>query len=259
MACLRHLTDRASARPWLFSSIWKDRHVPLDALDSLALLWFAALLAAFELLSTHGKLAERSLSASVQHQRRAWLVNMMAREQRHIDAILLSNLSQSNAFFASTSVLGIGGLAAVMGAGDTARQLLEQLPMVAITTPALWEIKILFLISILVYAFFKFAWAFRLSHYTAIMFGAMPPSDRGDADLRERHADETARLLDLVGQHANSGLRSFYYAFAAIAWLFHPLLFVLASTIITGVLVRREFFSRAAGILQRARPDPPSV
>ncbi len=222
--------------------------------DAAALLWFLAMLVAFETITQRSRFARRSLAASVTEIRGAWLQYTADREQRQFDAILMTSLSQSNAFFASTSVLGIGGLVAILGSGDTARQMLEHLPFVSQSTQALWEIKILFLVSILIYAFFKFAWAFRLSHYSVIMFGAMPPNAVGDAGARIRHAELAARLLDLVGQHANSGLRSFYYAFAAFAWLFHPALFMLAMTLVVLILLRREYFSRAAGILASACP-----
>ncbi|MCB1503997.1 MAG: DUF599 domain-containing protein [Hyphomicrobiaceae bacterium] len=225
--------------------------------DIIALVWCFSLVAAYEFFSARGSLAKRSLSASVQSYRTAWLTNMVARDQRHFDAILLSNLSQSNAFFASTSVLGIGGLAAVMSSGDAARELLQRLPMVATTSMAMFEIKILLLISILVYAFFKFAWAFRLSHYTAIMFGAMPAHGDADTASREHYAQQTAKMLQLVGNHANSGLRSFYYEFAAISWLFHPYLFMAMIALIVAVLIRREFLSHAAAILAATQPPRP--
>lgn len=232
--------------------------MPLSTTDVLALCWFFALVLAYEIITTHSRFATRSLSARVGHHRRQWLSHMVEREQRHFDAILLASLSQSNAFFASTSVLGIGGLAAVMGSGEAAHRMLEQLPYVTQTTPALWEIKILFLIAILIYAFFKFAWAFRLSHYTAILFGATPPAD-GEANALERrnHAHHAARLLDLVGHHANSGLRSFYYAFGAVAWLFDPWLFILAMTLVFAILMRREFVSNAALIITAASAPAP--
>ena len=222
--------------------------------DIAALLWFFAMLSAFEATGLVAPLARRSLTHSVQQQRRQWMANTARREQRQFDAILMSNLSQSIAFFASTSVIGIGGLAAIMGYGDQAKLLLERIPFVARASPAEWELKILFMMAILIYAFFKFAWAFRLSHYTVMVFGAMPAADDPDAALRASYADNLARLLGLVGDHANAGLRSFYYAFAAIAWFFHPVLFMVAMTIVVGVLLRREFISRAAGILHDIRP-----
>lgn len=227
--------------------------MPLSLFDIAALSWFVVALVAFEVITLHSRYADHSLSASVARHRSCWLAHMANRDQRQFDAVLLASLSQSHAFFASTSVLGIGGLAAVMGSGDVARHMLEKLPLVSQTPQSLWEIKILFLISILIYAFFKFAWAFRLSHYSVIMFGAMTPSnDEAEREQRRRHAEATARLLDLVGQHANSGLRSFYYAFAAIAWLFHPLLFILAMTLVFAILMRREFVSRAVRIISSA-------
>ncbi len=228
--------------------------MPLSPSDIAALAWFVSLLIVFKLITNYGPLARRSLTASIQFQRRRWLHNMTMREQRHIDAILLSSLSQSNAFFASTSVLGIAGLAAMLGSGDRTRLLVERLPWVEPSSPELWEIKILFLMSIVIYAFFKFAWAFRLSHYTAILFGAMPPFDAADEEARNAYATHAARMLELVGEHANSGLRSFYYAFAAIAWLFHPILFAAAFTIVILVLLRREFISRASSIMYDVRP-----
>lgn len=231
--------------------------MPLSTLDVTALGAFAGLILAFEIVTSRGPLARRTLSASIERQRRSWMENMIHREQRQLDAILLSSLSQSNAFFASTSVLGIGGLAAVMGAGDAVRPMLERLPIVATSSPALFETKILLLIAILIYAFFKFAWAFRLSHYTGIMFGAMPPISEATAAECARHARQTAGLLDLVGHHANGGLRSFYYAFAALAWLFHPVLLILATLLVVGVLTRREFVSRAARLMKAIDDSPP--
>ena len=223
----------------------------MTVLDILSLVWFAGTLGLFEVALRIERLAARSLTASVQEQRRRWIANMAKRDQRQYDAILMSNLTQSLAFFASTSVLGIGGLAAILGYGDQAQQLLEQIPYVSRATPAVWEIKILFLMGILIYAFFKFAWAFRLSHYTVITFGAMPASDHPDALERNRYVEQIADLLGLVGDHANAGLRSFYYAFAAIAWFFHPLLFIASATLVTLVLLRREFLSRASRILRK--------
>ncbi|MGD9784864.1 MAG: DUF599 domain-containing protein [Hyphomicrobiaceae bacterium] len=238
------------------------QNFPLSALDIAALGLFVGFIALFEVLAWFGPLAGRGLAAEVQKQRRAWIRQMALREQRHIDAILLSSLSQSNAFFASTSVIGIGGLAAIMGATDTAKAVLERLPFVPTTAASLWELKVILLMAILTYAFFKFAWAFRLSHYTAILYGAMPPAPARQAahapapafvELSPHataHADETARLLGLVGEHANSGLRSFYWAFAAIAWFVHPLLLMASSVGVLAILLRREYVSRAAAILR---------
>jgi uncharacterized membrane protein len=43
------------------------------------------------------------------------------------------------------------------------------------------------LILIFIYAFFKFAWSYRLFNYVAILLGAMPPSSQRDTAEAEAH------------------------------------------------------------------------
>jgi uncharacterized membrane protein len=187
---------------------------------------------------------------AVQQQRVAWMRNMAQRNERAFDAIVLNGLGQGNAFFASTSAIVIGGLAAVMGSGEKVQGLLEQLPYVAKSSVVLWELKVLLLIAIFVFAFFKFAWAFRLSHYTAIMIAATPNPAPGNEMACTAHADRTARLIGIAAEHANSGLRSYYYAIAAMAWFFHPVAFAVATGWVVAILIRRDFFSRSLRILR---------
>lgn len=220
-------------------------------LDAVALGWFLILGVAFRQSLRLPALARHSVSAAVQAHRVAWMRNMAVRDNRILDTMLVGNLGQGNAFFASTSVIAIGGLSAVLGSGEKVQGLLHRLPFVAMSSPAFFEMKIILMITIFVYAFFKFAWAFRLAHYTSIMIGATPLYDSSakniaDCDL---HARRTARLIGIAAEHANAGLRSFYYAIAVMTWFFHPVLFMVATTWVLTILVRREFFSRSLGVL----------
>jgi uncharacterized membrane protein len=148
-----------------------------------------------------------------------------------------------------TSAIAIGGLTAIMGSGEKVQTMLERLPYVAKSSPELWELKTLLLIGIFVYAFFKFAWAFRLSHYTGIMIGATPLQQPGNEATCDAHATRTASLIGIAAEHANGGLRSYYYAIAAMAWYFHPLAFAAAATWVLVTLMRRDFFSRSRRII----------
>ena len=177
--------------------------------------------------------------------------NMALRDNRIVDAQLLGSLSQGNAFFASTSAIAVGGLAAMMGSGEKIQAMLERLPFVASPSVVL-EIKLLLLITIFIFAFFKFAWAFRLSHYAAIMIGSTPILGEGSPDACESHALSTARLVGIAAEHTNAGMRSFYYAIAAMAWFFHPLAFILVTTWVLLILIRRDFFSRSRRLLAAA-------
>ena len=63
--------------------------------------------------------------------------------------------------------------------------------------PRLWEIKAIGLAVIFVYAFFKFAWSYRLFNYVAILLGAMPLAQPKRTRRRpQTHVQRTARLFD---------------------------------------------------------------
>lgn len=223
-------------------------------LDIIAFLSFVVLVGGYGLLTGSQRLQRASIVGAVQSQRIRWMENMAVRDSRIVDAQLLASLSQGNAFFASTSAIGIGGLAAMMGSGEKVQGLFERLPYAAKSTPVLWEIKLILLISVFIYAFFKFAWAFRLSHYAAIMIGATPILDADNRETCQDHAARTAQLIGIAAEHANGGIRSFYYAIAGLFWFFHPLAFMAATAWVMVILVRRDFFSRSRRLIRGERP-----
>jgi uncharacterized membrane protein len=221
----------------------------MPVLDLAAFAFFVVVAVGYGYLTAASFLHRRSISGAVQLQRERWMQNMAVRDTRIVDAHLLGGLSQGNAFFASTSAIIIGGLSAMAGAGDTVQVLLERLPFVVSSTAAVFEMKLAWMIAIFVFAFFKFAWAFRLSHYAAIMIGATPLLAPDNHAVCEAHALRTARLVGIAAEHANAGLRSFYYAMAAMAWFVHPLAFVAATVWVMLILVRRDFFSRSRRLM----------
>ena len=89
----------------------------------------------------------------------------------------------------------------------------------------------------------------RLSHYTAILIGATPAATPElNAECRA-HADRAARLAGLSGEHANAGLRAYYFGMAALGWLLHPFLLMATGTLVVMVLYRREYRSRARDVV----------
>ncbi|MEE9589440.1 MAG: DUF599 domain-containing protein [Hyphomicrobiaceae bacterium] len=219
--------------------------IHIGPLDIAAFVWLLACMIGYPLITRRGLLAGRGLSTAIQRQRVQWIKSMSERENRIIDIQLLANLANGNAFFASTSVIVIGGLAAVLGASAEWQVMLSKLPYAAESSPLLWKLKTLFLMALFVMAFFKFAWAFRLTHYTAIMIGSTPEISEGTAAACRDHAERTARLAGIAAEHANAGLRAYYFAIAGIAWYLHPVLLMLSVTYVVLVLYRREYRSRA--------------
>jgi uncharacterized membrane protein len=230
-------------------------------LDLAAFAFFVGATLLFRVGSRISAWTGRSLVGAIQKQRVAWMMNMAKRgEQRNMDVLLLGSLVQGNAFFASTSAIALGGAAAIIGSGEKAQAVLDRLPYVQAANPILWEVKLFLIMSLFVYAFFKFAWAFRLGHYTAIMIGATPLIDKTDSQsvfLCQSHAARTARLAGLSAEHSNSGLRAFYYAISVMAWFFHPLAFIAATAWVVLILVRRDFFSRSLRLI--AEPEEPAA
>ena len=223
--------------------------VILTPLDIAAIVVFVAATGGYGALARIPRIERSSITGAVQVQRLNWLLNMARRENRMLDAVVLSGLSQGNAFFASTSAIVVGGLAAVLGSGEKVQGLMERLPYAARSSPVLWEVKLILVLGMFVYAFFKFAWAFRLSHYTSIMMGATPIFSAETAEACTRHATRTARLIGIAAEHTNGGLRAYYYAIAAMAWFYHPVAFMLATGWVMLILVRRDFFSRSRRLL----------
>lgn len=218
--------------------------VGITPLDVAAFLWFLACTFGYNRLTSRGPLHRASLLGAIQLQRRQWMSNMAVRTDRFIDIVLLGHLAGGHTFFASTSVILLGGLAALLGSGDRVAEIIARLPWTAPSTAIAFDLKILVLIAIFVYAFFKFAWAFRLAHYALILVGSTPVPTTEAAERCREHAERTAEVAGLSAEHGNLGLRAYYFAIAGIAWFFHPLLFIAGTTFVLLVIVRREYLSR---------------
>jgi hypothetical protein len=99
-----------------------------------------------------------SLSARMHGDREIWIRRMLDREARMVDMQIMASLQNGTAFFASTSLLAVGGGLALLRSTSEALGVLRALPIDLSPSPAPWEIKCVGLIPIFIYAFFKFAW-----------------------------------------------------------------------------------------------------
>ncbi|MDP6517888.1 MAG: DUF599 domain-containing protein [Alphaproteobacteria bacterium] len=213
-------------------------------LDYAAITWLLVGWIGYTAFADFSRFRARSLSAAMDRYRRRWMVEMMRREMRMVDTSLVATLQQGIGFFATTAILVVGGLVAAMGAAEPGVAALSDLPFAVRTSKIAWEIKVLLLLAIFIYCFFKFAWAFRLSNYFAILIGAAPVAT-GETPDEAAHVERAVRLGGIAAHHANGGLRAYYFGLAALGWFLHPALFALATTWVVLVLYRREFHSRA--------------
>jgi uncharacterized membrane protein len=170
---------------------------------------------------------------------------------RVVDGVVLQNLSTSPSFFASTTILIIGGLLAVLSTTDKAHELVRELPFAAQTSVLVFDLKTLLLLVIFVYAFFRFTWSMRQYTFGALLVASAPESAVFDAQglSREAFAQKAGRVVSLAAETFNDGLRAYYFAFAAMAWYVSPLAFVFGTAVVVFVLYRREFRSDVLDIL----------
>src|SRR3546814_9739917 len=110
--------------------------------------------------------------------RSAWMRRMLQRDVRVMDSMLLGHLIGSVSFFASTTVLLLAGFIGVLAAAEDAHQVVADLGFTVHTAKALFELKLVLLLGIFVYAFFKFTWALRQFNYTIALVGADRKSTR---------------------------------------------------------------------------------
>ena len=222
----------------------------MSILDILAFVWFCLCYFGYAWAVNYGPLkSRRGLVAAANERRLQWMETALRRDVRIMDSQLLTSLSNGNAFFASTSVLVLGALTAMLGAADNVKDRLEQLPFVSEAPLVMWEVKILFLMLLMIMAFFAFAWAFRLTHYVGTMFGALPLQADANTDEARSHARKTAMLVSVSGRHLNAGLRTIYFAIAGLAWFLSPILFAVACALVTAIVYQREYRSEAFAIL----------
>lgn len=217
--------------------------------DVVAPLFFLACWMGYALLADSPWGSRRSLMGRMHEHRQLWMRRMLARENRIADLQVIIVLAQSNAFFASSAVLIVGGGLAVLGAKDQAMRLLEEIPLVAQTSPLVWDLKVLLIVFVYVFAFFKFTWSLRQFNYVAILIGAAPPVEEAVSAEAGRYADSAARVASRAAEHFNNGMRTFYFGLAALSWFLEPRLLILLSALVVIVVYRREFRSHTLATL----------
>ena len=203
-----------------------------------------------------------SILATTNQWRRRWMLQATFRDNRIVDSAVTQSLSASPQFFASTSILIIGGLLAALGATDKASGLVQEIPFAARTSALVFDLKLALLAAIFVHAFFRFTWSLRQYSFGAIIVGAAPEAKQFtgmDDAQRELFADRAGRVMGLAAETFNGGLRAYYMSFAAVSWFFSAWAFMAATAAVLVVLYRREFRSEVLLALREGlAPPPPS-
>ncbi len=212
-------------------------------LDAVALGFFIAAWGGYAYLTERSQVSRTGLNAIMNGYRETWMRRMLAREQRMVDMQIMAALQNGTAFFATTSLFAIGGTLTILRSSDEMIAIASHLPFGIQTSRGLWEVKAIGLTVVFVYAFFKFAWAYRLYNYVAILLGATPLSSEKDTPEAETHVLRTARLFTAAGRHFNRGQRAFFFALGYLGWFAGPLVLILTTSVVVVVMWWRQYRS----------------
>lgn len=190
--------------------------------------------------------AHPSVSVLMKAYRRDWMTEFVTRQPRIFDASLLASLRQGTTFFASSTMIAIGGGLAVMGNADAVAELAQDFN-IGNAPAVIWDIKIAFVLLFVTNAFLKFVWSHRLFGYCAVVMAAVP-NDISHPNALPRAA-QAAELNISAARSFNRGLRGIYFAITALFWLLGPIALILATLITIAIIWRREFNSHSRTVL----------
>ncbi len=215
----------------------------LAPLDLLALILFVGAWMSYHVALEWVAHRQPGLNARMDGYRDVWMTRMLDREVRIVDTQIMASLQNGTAFFASTSLIAVGGALTLLRSSDDLLAVAAALPFGVETPRVLWELKAMGLAVIFVYAFFKFSWSYRLFNYVAILIGAMPHARDRKKPAAKSYAMRAARLCTVAGRHFNRGQRAFFFALGYLGWFISPWLFMAATAAVVLVMWRRQFMS----------------
>jgi uncharacterized membrane protein len=217
----------------------------LTILDLVALAFFLiAWLGYAPYLTWRNKRTQTVASAMLDH-RRAWMHELLGRDVKIADTVIVGHIMSTASFFASTTVIVIGALVGVLvnlGRGAPA----EPMTWLPIAQPSPLEVKVVLIIVVAIYAFQSFIWAIRQANFSAVMMGAAPPAGSMNPDLRNRLATSMANIITGVAGSYDNGMRAYFFALGAATWLISPAVFLVATMSVIWLLVHRQTKSRTA-------------
>ncbi|WP_436356815.1 DUF599 domain-containing protein [Brevundimonas sp. CEF1] len=199
-----------------------------------------------------GLIARRSgsLNDDMLIVRDSWMTAMTHREMRLIDSQLMGHSINSASFFASTNLLLIAAVAGILFGGENALKGFAAVGAEAVPMKIL-EAKLALVLVCLARGFLDFIWSLRQMNYALALIGAAPEIHTETDRVAYGHA--VAQVLNPALGGFSQGVRGYYFALAAAAWLFGPLWLALGVISAFGLLVWRQAGSPAARAVRAAR------
>ena len=116
--------------------------------DVAAVGFFVIEWVAYAITLEHSAYGRDSLSARMNRYREVWVRRLLERETRMVDMQIMASLQNGTAFFASTSLIAIGGTLSLLRSTGDILNVVAELPFGVTTTRAQWEAKTIGLVII---------------------------------------------------------------------------------------------------------------
>jgi len=180
----------------------------------------------------------KSMSSIMANQRLRWVKNAVRRDTP-LDGILTGNIMSAVSFFASTSVLLILTMFAVIGKLDDLLPTLRSLSWQIDYSDLDYQLHFMIMLIMTVMAFLSFTLALRHFNHFCILLGA------ADHTIKDNSA-EVAAMTALNTQGAryfNNGIRAYYFSIANVGWFLSPEIGMALAVATIGFIIYREYFS----------------
>lgn len=185
--------------------------------------------------------------------RGAWMREMSGREGRLMDGQLLGHAINSASFFASSNLLLVAAAAGVLFGGEGAFRSASSLEIIRTSSRFMFELQLSLVLITLSRGLLAFIWAIRQLNYCVAIVGAAPEGEDVDPALRKAYGEAATEVLNPALSSFNAGVRNYYFALAAAAWIFGAPAFIAATAGAVCLLAWRQRRSRAANAIHRLR------
>ena len=227
--------------------------MPFSLVDMLALSVFIVVWYGYTVFARRKAKTTDCIARSLHQHRIHWMYEVISREVRVSEAALLANLERNIAFFASSTLLILAGIFTLFAKVETLEVVISSLPFAAEVNHLAIQLKLSLLAFIFVLSFFQFTWSMRQYGFLNVMIGAAPLDLSGANENLTAYAKQMAIVQDQAAHSYNYGLRSYYFALAAMCWFFHPFLLIFMSLWVVYTLFTREFNSKAVKAITAAQ------
>lgn len=195
------------------------------------------------------KFGRGTLNAQLAVVRRHWVAAIANRVAKPFDSILFGNMVNSISFFGSATLLVLVGVISVFTNTKTIYETVLDLNFIQPISLELFALQVGLLAFVLSLCFLSYTYALRQLIYTTALMGALPNISK-HSPRQAVMIDATTTVLSGAIHTLNFGIRGYYYVISTFFIFISPYACILATTIVTAVLVYRQLLTATAQAIQ---------